>query len=280
MTHAFFRERPLRAQVRDWKRGGLRVGFVPTMGALHAGHISLVRLALEHADRVVASIYVNPTQFGEGEDLDAYPRMEDSDVAALREAGCHAAYIPSNLYGEGFATRVEVDGHTAEMEGEHRPTHFAGVALVVAKLFNRVQPDVAVFGEKDYQQLAMIRRMVTDLDFPIEIVGAPIARDAHGLALSSRNAYLDADCLAVARTLNIALGNAVRRLEAGKDAEAVLAGARDAILGAGFEALDYLKLRDADTLGPVTPDTREARLLTVARIGGVRLLDNMAVRLG
>ena len=277
MTRAIFKLETLRGQVAEWKREGLRVGFVPTMGALHAGHVSLIELALRHSDRVVCSIYVNPTQFGEGEDLDAYPRTEDSDVEKLRAAGCHAAYMPSNLYPDGFATRVEVDGHTAELEGAHRPGHFEGVALVLAKLFNRVMPDVAVFGEKDFQQLALVRRLVADLDFPIEVVGAPIARDKAGLALSSRNAYFDEAGLEVARGLNRVLRGSAERIESGGDVEEVLAEAEADLLAAGFEAVDYLELRDAETLGAVTEATREARLLTVARLAGVRLLDNMRV---
>ena len=279
MTRAIFKLGALREQVAAWKRDGLRVGFVPTMGALHAGHVSLIELALRHSDRVVCSIYVNPAQFGEGEDLDAYPRTEDSDMEKLRAAGCHAAYMPSNLYPEGFATRVEVDGHTAELEGPHRPGHFEGVALVLTKLFNRVEPDVAVFGEKDFQQLALVRRLVADLDFPIEVVGAPIARDEAGLALSSRNAYFDKAQLEVARGLNRVLRECVKELEAGKDTATVLAEAGAELLAAGFERVDYLELRDAETLGAVTETAREGRLLAVARLEGVRLLDNFAVEL-
>ena len=279
MTRAIFKLDTLREQVAEWKREGLRVGFVPTMGALHAGHVSLIELALERSDRVVCSIYVNPTQFGEGEDLHSYPRTEDSDMEKLRAAGCHAAYMPSNLYPEGFATRVEVDGHTHELEGAHRPGHFEGVALVLTKLFNRVEPDVAVFGEKDFQQLALVRQLVADLDFPIEVVGAPIARDAAGLALSSRNAYFDETGLEVARGLNQVLRGCVEQIEAGGDVEAVLAEAEAELLAAGFEEVDYLELRDAHTLGKVMGATREGRLLTVARLEGVRLLDNFAVRL-
>ena len=271
--------RDLRSTVSAWKRDGLAVGFVPTMGALHSGHMSLVETALRESDRVVVSIYVNPAQFGPDEDLAAYPRVEADDLAMLAEAGVHAAYLPDELYAPDHATRVEVDGFAGNLEGEHRPGHFEGVALVLAKLFNRVQPDVAVFGEKDFQQLALVRRLVADLDFPIRVVGQPIARDAHGLALSSRNRYFDADQLAVARTLNAGLRACAADVEGGMILEDAIAKAERTILAGGFAAVDYLVLRDADTLGEVTPETREARLLTVARLGPVRLLDNIAVNL-
>ena len=268
----------LRAQVAAWRGAGHRIALVPTMGALHAGHLSLVELAHQHASRVVASVYVNPAQFGPGEDLAAYPRDEAGDVRLLEGAGCHAAYIPESLYTDEHATRVEVGGFAGDLEGEHRPGHFEGVALVLAKLFNRVAPDVAVFGEKDFQQLALVRKLVADLDFPIEVVGAPIARDRHGLALSSRNRYLDAEQLAVARQLNRRLREVVRRAEIGEDVQAIIAGAEAALLADGFTHVDYIALRDAATLGSAAPG-RPARLLAVARIGAVRLLDNFAVRL-
>jgi pantoate--beta-alanine ligase len=278
MIQALRTDTDLRATVRQWHRDGLTVGYVPTMGALHEGHLTLVRIALEKADRVITSIYVNPTQFAPTEDLSNYPRTEDDDLKLLDKEGCHAAYLPTNLYGDDHATRVEVDGITADLEGEQRPTHFGGVALVLTKLFNRVRPDVAVFGEKDFQQLAMVRRMVSDLDFPIKIIGAPIARDAHGLALSSRNKYLDADALTTARKLNVILADCARNIALNTLPQLAISDATSKILEAGFDHVDYLAYRDAHTLERVTEETKEARLITVARLNGVRLLDNMAVK--
>jgi len=278
MITALRTDEDLRATVHAWHRDGFTVGYVPTMGALHEGHLSLVRMALEKSDRVITSIYVNPTQFTPTEDLSNYPRTEENDLKLLDAEGCHAAYLPTNLYGEDHATRVEVDGITADLEGEQRPTHFGGVALVLTKLFNRVRPDIAVFGEKDFQQLAMVRRMVADLDFPIEIIGAPIARDVHGLALSSRNKYLDDDALTIARKLNVILKDCARKIALNTLPQLAIADATSAILEAGFERVDYLAYRDADTLESVTEHTTTARLVTVARLKGVRLLDNVAVK--
>ena len=265
-------------RITTWRTDGHGIALVPTMGALHEGHLSLVRLALRHADRVIASIYVNPTQFAPDEDLAAYPRDAAGDFAKLRAAGAQAAYLPDTLYAPDHATHISVEGFS-DLEGAERPDHFGGVALVVAKLFNRVRPDIAVFGEKDYQQLALVRRLVRDLDFPIRILGAPIVRDAHGLALSSRNRYFDAEQLEVARKLNRRLAAAKRAIEDGADAETAIAQAHDALLADGFARVDYLELRDADTLKPVTHRSREGRLLAVARLAGVRLLDNMAIAL-
>ena len=271
-------ETALRRQIAKWRRKGRRIAFVPTMGALHEGHLSLIALAHAHADRVIASIYVNPTQFGPDEDLAAYPRDEAADLAKLESAGCHACYLPGELYADDHATRVEVDTVRGDLEGEHRPGHFEGVALVLTKFFNRVAPDVAVFGEKDYQQLALVRQLVRDLDFPIAIVGAPIARDDHGLALSSRNRYFDEAGLATARKLNARMRDCVEALERGMLPETALRHLNDGLLSDGFDQVDYAVLRDAVSLKAAEPDS-EARLLVVARVGKVRLLDNMAVRL-
>ena len=277
MVKALRSETALRKRVAKWRAKDRRIAFVPTMGALHDGHLSLVETALAHADRVVASIYVNETQFGPGEDLAAYPRDEAADLEKLASVGCHAAYLPKALYADDHSTRVEVDGFAGDLEGELRPGHFEGVALVLTKLFNRVAPDVAVFGEKDFQQLALVRKLVSDLDFPIEVVGAAIARDAAGLALSSRNRYFDAQQLEVARKLNVRLREASEAIADGKASKTALSDAKAAIIADGFDQVDYLVLRDADTLGEVTDMTQNRRLLTVARLGGVRLLDNMAV---
>lgn len=273
----------LRRTLAGWRREGLTVGFVPTMGALHEGHMSLVSLALSRSDRVVASIFVNPTQFGPNEDLAAYPRDEAGDAARLAGAGCHLLFAPSvaEMYPSGAATVITVSGVSEPLDGQARPGHFAGVATVVAKLLNQVRPDVAVFGEKDYQQLQVIRRMAADLDLGVEILGAPTARAEDGLALSSRNAYLDADERRRAAELAAALSEAVLTLRAGgavAEAESRAVGRLEA---AGFGPVDYVEVRDAADLsrlgpGPV-PAGRPARILAAARLGRARLIDNMAV---
>jgi pantoate--beta-alanine ligase len=271
----------LRAELASWRATGQRIGLVPTMGALHEGHLSLVRLARSRADKVVASLFVNPTQFGPGEDFASYPRDEARDAALLRAAGCDLLYAPEagDIYPPGFATCVTVAGVTGEMEGAARPGHFAGVATVVTKLLIQAAPDIVVFGEKDYQQLQTIRRLTLDLDLPVQIVAAPIVRDVDGLALSSRNAYLTAAQRAAAPTLQGALRAAKVAIEAGERADEAERGGRAAVLSAGFDAVDYFELRSADDLsrlGP-GPDRRPARLLSAARLGRTRLLDNIAV---
>ena len=273
----------LRGHVARWKREGLRVGFVPTMGNLHAGHFSLVRLARTRADRVVASVFVNPTQFGPNEDFSRYPRTPEQDAAGLGEAGCDLLWLPSveTMYPDGpdAAVRMRVPGVTELLEGAHRPGHFDGVATVVARLFNQVQPDVAAFGSKDYQQLAVIRRMVRDLAFPIELLAGETVREPDGLAMSSRNQYLDAAQRAAApeihRTL-LAMREATRAGVSPAQAE-VDAAAR--LQGHGF-AVDYAALRRED-LEPVG-DAPSGRLvaLIAARIGNTRLIDNLAFDAG
>lgn len=267
----------LRAAVAKFRADGDTVALVPTMGALHAGHMALVAAARRAGARVVASIFVNPKQFGPNEDLARYPRQEAADAAMLAEAGCDLLWLPSveAMYPAGFATNVSVAGVSAPFDGAARPGHFDGVATVVAKLFNQVRPDLAFFGEKDWQQLQVVKRMATDLDLGVEVVGVPTERDADGLALSSRNAYLSADERGRAAALPRALGDAARRIGAGEDVEAALAAARALVEGAGL-AVDYLALADAETLeGPASG--RPRRLLVAARIGGTRLIDNMAV---
>ena len=273
----------LRGHVARWKREGLRVGFVPSMGNLHAGHFSLVRLARTRADRVGASVFVNPTQFGPNEDFSRYPRTPEQDAAGLGEAGCDLLWLPSveTMYPDGpdAAVRMRVPGVTELLEGAHRPGHFDGVATVVARLFNQVQPDVAAFGSKDYQQLAVIRRMVRDLAFPIELLAGETVREADGLAMSSRNQYLDAAQRAAApeihRTL-LAMREATRAGVSPAQAE-VDAAAR--LQGHGF-AVDYAALRRED-LEPVG-DAPSGRLvaLIAARIGNTRLIDNLAFDAG
>jgi len=247
------------------------------MGALHAGHMALVAEAKLAGSRVVVSIFVNPRQFGPNEDLARYPRKEAADSRLLSEAGVDLLWLPpvEVMYPAGHATSIGVSGVSEPLDGASRPGHFDGVATVVAKLFNQVTPDVALFGEKDFQQLAVIRRMVADLDFDIEVRGVPTQRDDDGLALSSRNLYLPDEERAAAVALPRALGVVARGLEKGEDAEAALAAARASLEAAGFE-VDYVELVDAETLGdPV--EGRPRRLLAAARIAGTRLIDNIAV---
>ncbi|MBY0319954.1 MAG: pantoate--beta-alanine ligase [Reyranella sp.] len=263
----------MRKVVAGWRAAGKTVGLVPTMGALHAGHLSLVEATRRAgADHVVVSIFVNPTQFGPNEDLSKYPRQEALDLARLGEVGADLAYLPTvgEIYPDGFTTMVVPAGTiVADLEATFRPGHFSGVATVVAKLLIQVAPDIAAFGEKDYQQLLVIRRMARDLDIPCRILPVPTVRDDHGLALSSRNAYLTPDQLAIARRLNEVLGEIARGSMPVEEGSARL-------LQAGFDAVDYLALRDAETLdAPV--EGRARRVLAVARLGSVRLLDNMAV---
>lgn len=267
----------LRAAVAAWRAAGERVALVPTMGALHDGHMALVEAAKRAAQRVVVSIFVNPRQFGPNEDLAKYPRKELADSRMLSGAGVDLLWLPpvEVMYPEGFATNISVSGVSEVLDGAHRPGHFDGVATVVAKLFNQVKPDVALFGEKDWQQLAVIRRLVTDLDLDIEVQGVPTQREDDGLALSSRNAYLIPEERAQAVALPRALGLAERAIAKGAEPEAALAQAREMLTAAGF-AIDYVALADAETLGdPI--EGRPMRLLAAARIGGTRLIDNLAV---
>lgn len=269
----------LRAAVAGLREGERRVALVPTMGALHAGHMALVEEGLARADAVVATIFVNPTQFGPNEDLAAYPRREAADARMLEEAGCALLWAPdaATMYPQGFATSIRVSGVTDGLDGAARPGHFDGVATVVAKLFLQARPDIALFGEKDYQQLAMIRRMAADLDFGIEIVGVPTRRDADGLALSSRNAYLTPAERAAAVALPRALEEAAQAIGAGTPSARALARAKERLAEAGFGPVDYVSLCDATTLEPIETLDREARLLAAARLGAARLIDNIAL---
>ena len=259
--------------------GGKSVALVPTMGALHEGHLSLVRMARRVADHVVVSIFVNPTQFGPNEDFAAYPRDEARDAALLVEEKTALLWAPdvAVMYPDGHGTRIDVARLGADYCGAARPGHFDGVATVVAKLFNQVRPDIAIFGEKDWQQLAIIRRMARDLDFAVDILGAPVARDADGLALSSRNAYLSPAERTAAASFPAALKAAAAAIAGGADVEAALAAAKAAMLAGGFASVDYVALADAATLERLTAFRPPARLLAAARIGKTRLIDNLAV---
>lgn len=264
-----------------FRRGGEKLALVPTMGALHAGHIALIEEAQRRADRVAATIFVNPMQFGAGEDLDRYPRPEAADAEMLEQAGCDLLWLPAvaDIYPTGFATKIHVSGLSERWEGEARLGHFDGVATVVAKLLLIIRPDLSLFGEKDFQQLAVIRRMAADLRLGVEIVGVPTVRDADGLALSSRNAYLSVDERKNALALPRALDTARRAILSGEPVAAALAIARQSLEDAGFSSIDYVALVDAKSLEPVDAPRGAMRLIAAAAIGGTRLIDNIAVEI-
>jgi len=268
----------LRERVGAWRRAGRRVGLVPTMGALHEGHLALVRRARQEADRVVVSIFVNPKQFGPNEDFAKYPRAAERDRTLLAGlADIVFSPTPQEMYPDGFCATVGIGGPSAGFEGAMRPGHFDGVATVVSKLFIQVAPDIAVFGEKDWQQLQVVRRMVRDLDLPLAVVGHPTVRDEFGLALSSRNAYLSPQELATARRLNGILRDVAASL-GGDGWAAKLAAGREAVLAAGLGPVDYLAAVDSETMAPLEASSgRPARLVAAVRLGAVRLLDNMPV---
>jgi pantoate--beta-alanine ligase len=273
----------LRARVQAWTREGLRVGFVPTMGNLHAGHHSLIELARRHADRVVASVFVNPTQFGPNEDFARYPRTPEADAAGLHSAGCDMLWLPTveTMYPFGVdgTVQIRVPRVTETLEGAHRPGHFDGVATVVARLFHQVRPDVAVFGRKDYQQLAVIRYLVRDLAFPIEIVAAPTLRESDGLAMSSRNQYLSESERPQAARIQQCLQWMREALRAGEAREAVEAQAAARLTEAGF-AVDYAAVRAPDLSLPEASADGAARVaLIAAKLGRTRLIDNLEFEL-
>ena len=274
----------LRERVAALRGRGDTIGLVPTMGALHEGHLTLVRRAREACDHVVVSIFVNPTQFGPNEDLDAYPRQLEAAAAMLEAEGCALLWAPdvAAMYPDGFASSISVSGVSEGLCGADRPGHFDGVATVVCKLFNQVRPDMAFFGEKDFQQLAVIRTMARDLDLTApsahQIIGVPTVREADGLAMSSRNRYLSKEDRAAAATLPAAMKSAIAAIEAGGDGPKALADLQAALIKAGFASVDYAVLADATSLAPIEAlSGASARLLVAARIGGTRLIDNMAV---
>ncbi|UWR92544.1 pantoate--beta-alanine ligase [Phaeobacter inhibens] len=269
----------LRALHSDWRREGARIGLVPTMGALHEGHLSLVAAAKAACDRVIVTIFVNPKQFNNAEDLAKYPRTELADAEKLAPYGVDAIYVPDpdQIYPEGYATTVSVAGLTDVLEGEFRPGHFDGVATVVAKLFLQSGADHAFFGEKDYQQLMVVTRMARDLDIPITVQGCATVREASGLAMSSRNLRLSPEALGKAGQLYPVLRDLADQLQAGAAFEDLLSAAKVHLAEAGFGDLEYLDLRCAETLEPLSRPDRPARLLVAAWLDGIRLIDNIAV---
>jgi pantoate--beta-alanine ligase len=269
----------LRDAVGQWRAAGLKVGLVPTMGALHEGHLSLVRTAKQRCDRVVASLFVNPRQFAPHEDFERYPRDEAGDAALLASAGCDLLFAPERgaMYPPGFATNVIVSGVSTPLEGEFRPHFFGGVATVVTKLLLQCLPHAAFFGEKDYQQLQVIKRMAADLDIPVEIVGCATVREHDGLAMSSRNAYLSEDERRIAGRLNHLMHDAIKLVHQGNAIGFVEQETARHLIAAGFTSIDYIAIRDAETLQPIDDLSRPARILAAAWLGKTRLIDNMAV---
>lgn len=271
----------LRSMVHVWRRDGLKVALVPTMGALHEGHLTLTDIARQKADRVMASVFVNPTQFGPNEDFSAYPRQEMQDAALLAERKVDVLYAPTvqEMYQPGFDSKVKVGALTEPLCGVFRPGHFDGVATVVSKLLIQTLPDIALFGEKDYQQLLVIKRLALDLDIPVEILGVPTVRESDGLALSSRNKYLSAQERAAAPILIQQLLHIAEIARQLQPLETILADSRQKILAAGFSSVDYLEVRDAFDLSSVhqLAPGQSARVFVAARIGKARLIDNLAI---
>lgn len=279
MTQVIRSSAELREKVAGWKRSGMLVGVVPTMGALHDGHLSLARAARAQSDRVIVTIFVNPMQFNAAEDLLKYPRDEARDLALLEAEGVDVLFAPdvTEVYPEGFETQVSVKGVSEPLEGAFRPGHFDGVATVVTKLFGMTQAGRAFFGEKDWQQLQVVQRLVLDLNIPIRIIGCPTIREEDGLAMSSRNVRLNPQERALAPALHRIMQDAAAALRAGKAMEPELEKARAAILAAGFRSIEYLELRSVDGLKPVASFEDGARMLFAGWLGDVRLIDNIAV---
>ena len=269
----------LRRRIQAWRREGKSIALVPTMGALHAGHIANMKIALKMADRVVATIFVNPKQFGPKEDFEAYPRREQDDFEMLSAAGVHLLFAPdvAAMYPQGYDTTVHVGALGSILEGAERPGHFDGMATVVTKLMQQTQPDIALFGEKDYQQFVIIRRLVTDLNIPVDVIDVPTVREADGLAMSSRNAYLTAEERVRASALYKVLKEVAITIAKGGDIAASVKAGHEALLKAGFSKVDYLEARLADTLAPLTAATQPGRVLAAAYLGRARLIDNVPI---
>lgn len=269
----------MRKEVDRWKRNHESVGVVPTMGALHDGHLALVRAAKAECDRVITTIFINPTQFAANEDLDAYPRGEAEDLAKLRELDTDLVFMPAaeEMYPEGFATKVAVEGITEILCGLGRPVHFGGVATVVSKLFIQSAADRAYFGEKDYQQFLVVRRMARDLDIPIDVVPVATVREADGLAMSSRNVYLTAEQRAVAPDLYRVIRDVAAKIADGMEPGAAVDWGRSELATCGFDSLEYLEALDAETLQSIEDPARPARVFVAAHLGPTRLIDNVPV---
>lgn len=279
MTQVIRTSAELREKVAAWKRSGMLVGVVPTMGALHDGHMSLVREARKQSDRVIVTIFVNPMQFNNKDDLSKYPRDEAHDLTLLDAEGVDVLFAPGvdEVYPEGFATVVSVSGVSEPLEGAFRPGHFEGVATVVTKLFGMTQAGRAFFGEKDWQQLQVVRRLVDDLNIPVKVIGCPTIREADGLAMSSRNVRLSVAERAVAPRLHAEMQKAAEAVRAGVPIEQALGRAKEAILAAGFHTVEYLDLRSAEGLRPLSELVGPARMLVAVYLGDVRLIDNIGV---
>ena len=269
----------LRARLKVWRKDGHTIGLVPTMGGLHDGHLSLIATAKAHADKAVATLFVNPSQFAPHEDFATYPRDEAGDIDRFKTSGADLIFAPNvaEIYPDGHATKIEVQGISQVLEGEFRPHFFSGVATVVAKLLLQALPDVAVFGEKDYQQLCVIRSMVRDLDIPVEIIGAPTVRETDGLAMSSRNNYLTPEERKIAPALYRIITEIAENVRGGQHPIDQRPWAEAELTKAGFGAVDYLAVRDAETLEPVNDASRPARVLAAAWLGSTRLIDNVSV---
>lgn len=269
----------LRSFVHTNRKLGKSISFVPTMGALHDGHLELVRVGLQQTDICIPYIFINPKQFAPTEDLASYPKTLDSDLQKLSSANASAVYLPrmDDVYPDGFVTTIKLGGVALPLEGEHRPHFFEGVATVVAKMLLQCMPDIALFGEKDYQQLLVIQKMVEDLNIPVRVLGVPTVRDSFGLALSSRNAYLNDSELTIARQINKILSRMVDAVKQSQKYDEIEKSAHDELLGIGFDKIDYITIRDATTLLPANETTKNLRVLVAAWLGMARLIDNVPV---